>query len=298
VFVKAISEVLQPVKQFCVSFVDDMGVGSNSWNEHLSHLSSFLTVIRSSGITLNLTKTEFAKPQVKFVGHMVGSGTKSQDPDKVSCIRDLERPYTRQQLRQKLGLMGYYRNFVPRYAEIAKPLTDLTSNKSPKNLPWREVEQLAFDTLKDKLCQATQLHVPRIGELFVLRTDASGIAVAGALSQLIAGAGGATSDVTEKGDGEMPIAFCSQKLTATQQAWSTIEREAYAVIFALKKWHYLIFGAPVVVFSDHNPLTYIVSNATNSAKLTRWSLALQEYNITFRYAKGRSNIVADCLSRP
>lgn len=160
------------------------------------------------------------------------------------------------------------------------------------------MEQLAFDTLKDKLCRTTELHVPRIGELFIMRTDASGVAVAGALSQLTAGNEASTNDVTEKGDGEMPIAFCSQKLTATQQAWSTIEREAYAVIFALKKWHYLIFGAPVVVFCDHNPLTYIVSNATSSAKLTRWSLALQEYNISFRYAKGRNNIVADCLSRP
>ena len=91
-FVRAINEVLKPVRKFCVSFVDDMGVGSNSSNEHLSHLASFLSVIKSSGLTLNLAKTEFAKRKVKFVGHMVGSGTKSQDPDKVTVIRDLERP--------------------------------------------------------------------------------------------------------------------------------------------------------------------------------------------------------------
>jgi hypothetical protein len=104
--------------------------------------------------------------------------------------------------------------------------------------------------------------------------------------------------VSDDGSGEMPIAFCSQKLNQTRQAWSTIEREAYAVIVALNKWHNLIFGAPIVVYSDHNPLTYIVECATNSAKLTRWALALQEYDITFRYAKAANNVVADCLSRP
>jgi hypothetical protein len=120
--------------------------------------------------------------------------------------------------------------------------------------------------------------------------------VAGALSQLQLKE--EISYVRDDGIGEIPIAFCSQKLNKTQQAWSTIEREAYAVTVSLKKWNYLVFGAPIIVFSDHNPLTYIVESATTSAKLTRWSLALQEYEITFRYTKGKNNIVADCLSRP
>jgi hypothetical protein len=135
-FVRAMTEVLKPVNQFCVAFVDDVGVGSQSWSQHLEHLRKFLQVIKASGLTLKLGKSEFARPKVKFVGHLVGSGTKCQDPDKVAAVREMERPYTRQQLRQKLGMLGYYRSFVSHYADIAKPLTDLTSSKTPKLLPW------------------------------------------------------------------------------------------------------------------------------------------------------------------
>ena len=105
------------------------------------------------------------------------------------------------------------------------------------------------------------------------------------------------SQVDVKGQNEQPIAYFSQKLTATQQRWSTIEREAYAVIASLERFHNLIFGSVSVVFWDHNPLAYIVDSATKSAKLTRWSLALQEYHLIFRYVKAAHNVVADCLSR-
>jgi hypothetical protein len=108
----------------------------------------------------------------------------------------------------------------------------------------------------------------------------------------------ATVDQVEiKGQNEHPVAYFSQKFTATQQRWSTIEREAYAVIASLEKFHNLIFSSTIVVFSDHNPLSYIVNCSTKSAKLMRWSLALQEYNLVFRYIKAAHNEAADCLSR-
>ena len=94
---------------------------------------------------------------------------------------------------------------------------------------------------------------------------------------------------------EQPLAFASQKLNPTQQIWSTIEREAYAVIWALK-YRDLIFGSKVIVYCDHNPLQYIRECAPKSAKL-RWSLALQEFDLDLVYKKGSSNVVADWLSR-
>jgi len=91
--------------------------------------------------------------------------------------------------------------------------------------------------------------------------------------------------------------FFNQKLTPTQCAWSVIEREAYAVIFALKKFHFLIFGAPIIVYTDHNPLSYIKDCALKSAKLMKWALALQEYDLSFRYVKGVNNVAPECLTR-
>lgn len=292
-FIRAVYEVLKPIKNFTVSYVDDMAVGSQNWCEHKNHLIQFLSVIKTSGMTLNLSKSEFAKSEVPFVGHIVGSGQKRIDPDRLIAIEQLCRPHSQKQLRSLLGMLNYHRSFIKGYAELAKPLTDLTSKKIPSVIPWTDREQVAFDTLKEKLCQATALHTPRIGTLFIIRTDASGVAVAGCLNQLI-------DDrfvVDEKGTGEKPIAFCSQKLTPTQCAWSVIEREAYAVIFALKKFHHIIFGAPIIVYSDHNPLSYVKECSPKSAKLMRWALALQEYDLSFRYVKAVHNVSPDCLSR-
>ena len=292
-FIKAMNEVLKPIREFTGNYVDDMAVGSDDIESHFENLRSFFTVVSEAGLTLNLRKSEFAKNEVKFIGHLVGGGHKRTDPDRIQSIRDLERPVTKKQLKSVLGLMGYHRPFIAGYAEIAKPLTDLTASKIPSVIPWTDKEQAAFDTLKERLGGATALYLPKVGQLFILRTDASGIAVAGCLSQLI----NDDSLVDEKGTGERPVAFCSQKLTPTQRNWSVIEREAYAVIFSLNKYHNMIFGSPITIFSDHNPLSYIVENATKSAKLTRWALALQAYHINFRYAKACNNVSADCLSR-
>ena len=96
---------------------------------------------------------------------------------------------------------------------------------------------------------------------------------------------------------ERPVAYASQKLTPTQRAWSTIEREAYAAIWALKRFETWLFGAQITVISDHNPLTYIVECTPKSAKLTRWALALQEFDLVFKYRKGTQHVIPDCLSR-
>jgi len=96
---------------------------------------------------------------------------------------------------------------------------------------------------------------------------------------------------------ERPNSFPSSKLTGPHLSWAAIEKEAYAVVWALNKFHTWCYGVPIVIYSDSNPLTYLTSKATKSAKLTRWSLALQEYNYSFKYRRGSLNIVPDFLSR-
>jgi hypothetical protein len=97
---------------------------------------------------------------------------------------------------------------------------------------------------------------------------------------------------------EQSISFATSKLIGSQISWSAIEKEAYSVISALNKFRTWCFAVAITVFSDSSPLTYITSGATKSAKLTRWSLALQEYNLTFKYRRGVQNVVPDFLSRP
>jgi hypothetical protein len=191
-------------------------------------------------------------------------------------------------------MLAYHRAYIAHFSDMAKPLTDLTSSKYSKQLPWSQEHETSFCALKSALCSLVGLTVPRIGGLFILRTDASNYAISGRLYQRD---DDNIDNVQVTGVGEKPIYFFSQKLNRPQIAWSVIEKEAYAVIASLRKFHHTVVGSQIVVFSDHNPLSYLVSCVTQSAKLMRWSLALQQYNIVFRFLKSSNNSVADFFSR-
>jgi len=280
-FVRAVQTLLRPIRDFTSSYVDDMATGSKDWPEPLVHIDRFLSVNKPSGLTLNLLKCEFAKPEVKFVGQYIGSGSRRADHEKLKPIQELQRPVTQKQLRSNLGLFGYFRDYIANYTQIAKPLTDMTLKGVPQIIPWGEE---AFDCLKAKLCEASALAILRPGEPISIVVDASSVAV------------GACALQTDSEGRERPIAYLSQKLSPAQTKWSTIEREAFGVICVLKKWYTILFSANIILYTDHNPLAYIVECAPKSARLMRWSLALQQYSIELRYKKGIYNTVADCLS--
>ena len=284
-FMRCIAQILAPVRTFTEPFVDDMSVYSMTWKEHLQHLRCFLDTIRASGLTLSLKKCNFARNKVRFVGHIIGSGRIEPDPSKVATIDDIKPPTTKKEVRRLVGFFNYFRSFLPMLSEKIRMITDLTRNDVPNKVPWLPTHQEALEQLKIDLCRATALHTIDFSKEFGLLVDASASSVGCCLIQW-------TDEGVEK-----PIAFASMKLSPAQSHWSTIEREAYAVIWALKKYQPWILLSKVIIFSDHNPLLYLTESAPKSAKLTRWALALQDFNIDFRYKTGRSNVVADFLSR-
>ena len=207
-FIRAMQVVLKPLHDINANYVDDMGVGSHSWPSHLVNLRRYFNAIKTAGVTLNLPKSEFAKPFVKFVGHIVGSGLKYADPEKIDLIQQIPRPTTQKQLKSFLGMMAYHRAYIDHFADIAKCLTDLTSVKYSKTLIWSEACEHAFCTLKAKLCNIVALSIPRVSGLFILRTDASNHAISGCLYQKV------DDDIDKvdiSGTGERPIQFFSQK---------------------------------------------------------------------------------------
>jgi len=202
-------------------------------------------------------------------------------------VQGLEPAKTKTEVRQLLGFFAYFREHIPNFAVIAKPLTDLTVKLVPNKVPWTDVHTVALNQLKQLLCEATlkPLKIADFQLPFNVTVDASDYGVAGYLSQI-------------DGEGiERPLAFFSIKLNAGQKAWATVHKEAFAVISALRKFRHWFFGAEINVFSDHNPLTFLTETAPKNAKLMRWSLALQDFNISFHYLRGRLNVAADCLSR-
>ena len=182
-------------------------------------------------------------------------------------------------------MTNFYRNYIPNYSRIALLLTELTKNSQSSRIRFNDKERAAFLSLKESLCNSVTLVSPRQDRPYIIRTDASDYAVGACLAQL-----------SDEGQ-EFPIAFASSKLSEVQTRWSTIEKEAYAVIFALQKFDVWVFGSKIDLYSDHNPLQYLVSCAPKSAKLTRWALSLTRYDLCVHHIKGTDNVSADFLSR-
>ena len=143
------------------------------------------------------------------MGHLVGSGRRRADPDKVVAVHNMKIPETKQQVRQVLGFFSNFREYIPKFSELAKLLTDLTRKWVPSRIPWGQQEQQAFEMLKSKLCEATvqSLYIVDFDKPFSIHVDASDYAVAEILTQ-------------PADDGaERPIEFISSKPNLTQMKW-------------------------------------------------------------------------------
>lgn len=284
-FQKTMNMVLKFHSEYSDSFIDDIIIYSMTWKEHLEHIEAVLSTLCELNFSANIRKCHFVKSKVSYLGHMVGSGEHGPDPEKLKVIENLKRPSNKKELRSVLGLFNYYREYVPNFAEIAIPLTELTKNSVPNNIPWTEREETAFRELKEKLGTAMSLNTPDLQKPFVISCDASEVGIGASLGQRDA-----------KGK-IMPITFASQKLSDTQKKWSAIEREAYALIWSLKKFETWIFGLKVYMYTDHNPLKFLTESAPRNAKLQRWLLAIQRYDVVINYKPGSTNRDADALSR-
>ena len=283
-FQKVMNDLLYPHSDYANAYIDDTAVHSFSWEDHLMHLERVFQAFLDVGMTLKLSKSHFAKPKVNYIGHVVGSGLRTVQQDKVEAIKNIPEPTNKKQLRSFLGVCSFYRSYVPRFSEIALPLTNLTKNDQPNVIRFADKHKAAFRSLKHSLCQSVGLHTPCADQPFVIHTDASDFAVGACLSQVV-------------NEEHNPIAFASAKLSDVQQRWSTIEKEAYAIIFALNKFDFIVFGREIHLYTDHNPLQYITACTPKSAKLTRWALSLSRYNVKVFHIKGKDNVVADFLSR-
>ncbi|GFS75684.1 retrovirus-related Pol polyprotein from transposon 297 [Trichonephila clavipes] len=282
---RAMSKVVQTISDFACAYIDDLAIFSDTWEEHLNHLEEVFKRLKHFNFSVNLGKCEFARQKVKDLGHVIGSGRHSPDKERIKAIQSLQAPTTKKQLRSTLGLCNFHRQYIPNFAKIALPLTELTKKKVPNEIPWRKEAENAFKELKTALCGITELQVPDIEKSYYLHTGASQTAVGCCLGQL---------------DGEdniHPIAFGSQKLNPSQQKWSTIEREAYAVIWALKRFETLLCEAKIFLLTDHNPLVFLTSVAPQCPRLQRWALAIQRHDIEASHMKGSKLVNADALSK-
>lgn len=266
------------------NYIDDILIHSITWEEHVKLLKEVMRRLRKTGLTARPSKCHIGGSEVEFLGHIVGKGVMKPRPQKVEAISEAKRPETKTQLRSFLGLVGYYRRFIPNFASVACPLSDKTRKGESNKIKWEASQEQAFQTLKKKVTSAPILHLPDLSQPFILRSDASEYGLGAVLLQEIMG---------EK----FPIAFASKKMTECQRRYSVMEKECLAIIWAVGKFQAFLFGREFVIETDHQPLACLRKSKVSNGRIMRWALSLQPYRYRLKVIKGSENIEADYMSR-
>lgn len=276
---------------FCYAYLDDILVASKTADEHLEHLRALFTRLAEFGLVIQIDKCVFGKSDLEFLGHTVNaSGIRPLDT-KVQVIREFPKPSTKKQLREFLGMINFYRRFLPGCAEKLHPLHGMLSgSRNPKaELTWDERSTSAFHRARELLVTTTMLVHPKEAVPLSVATDASDNAVGAVLQQEVHGEW-------------QPLSFFSRKLTPTEQRYSTFSRELLAIYLALRHFRHHVEGRQFFVLTDHKPLVHAFRSlrpdgGTHSQRELRQMSCVSEFTSDIRHVHGAENVVADALSR-
>jgi hypothetical protein len=278
-FQTVMNNIFRPyLRDFVVVYLDYILVYSKTEQDHERHLRLVLQKLREERFFACRQKCEFAKPEIKFLDHIVGADGIKVNPAKIAAVNDWPEPVNVHQVRFFLGLANYFRKCIQGYAKLAAPLTDLT--KANHSFRWTDECQSAFDGIKWALTHAPVLVSPDETLKYEVVSDASGIRIGAVLIQ-----------------NGRPIAYESRKLSGPKTRYTTGEQELLAVVHALQTWRCYLEGVHFDLITDHKPNTFFQTQPTLSRRQAdRWSELLQRFDYRWEYRAGRTN-VADPLSR-
>lgn len=284
VFQRTMNQVLAPVIGKCAFvYIDDIIVYSANPQDHAKHLADVFKLLNQHQITLKRSKCNFGQSEVQILGFLVNKDGISPIPSKTSAISNLDTPRNVKDIRSFLGMVNYYRRVIPNYSQYSSELTRLTKKGVP--FDWTPACERGFQGLKNALTSAEIMAYPQIGKPFKLYTDACDYAVGAILVQ------------DDENNVERPIHYISHQLTDVQCKYATIEKEAYAIIYALTKLRPYLYGAEFTIYTDHKPLRSLFTSEMVNTKIQRWAIMIAEYGPTIEYRQGKHNVRADMLSR-
>ena len=263
-------------------YMDDIVIYARSLQEHTKKLTILLERLETANLTLEPSKCMFLRKEVGYLGHIISNEGVKPDPKKIEAVRKFPRPKTIKNIKEFLGLAGYYRRFIQNFSTIAKPLSYLL--KKNVRFSWTNIQQTAFDKLKNTLCTYPLLQYPNFAKPFTVSTDASNYGIGGVLSQYTSGK-------------DLPVAYASRTLSDTETNYSTIEKELLAILFCVETFRPYLYGRKFTLETDHRPLVWLHNVKNPGSKLTRWRFRLSEYDYDIVYKKGSINSNADALSR-
>ena len=264
-FQRMINYALRNCQEFARAYIDDIVIFSGCWEEHLDHLRKVMTCLQEANLTIKMSKCQFGRSEVHYLGHVIGGGKVKPDPQKLNAVNNYPTPTSKKEVRAFLGLAGYYCRFVPHFSSFVEPLTELTKGRNPDKVRWSDKCENAFSKLKELLVTPPVLKVIEPDKPYILQTDPSELGLGAVLSQL-----------QESGE-EHPVAFASRKLLPRQRNYSVIEKECLAIVWSLQVFHVYLFGRKFTIGTNHQPLSWLEKMKNTNQRLTRWTLAVQPY---------------------
>jgi len=287
-FQREMNKILFPLIGKCVyNFIDDILIYSRTVEEHIEHIKAVLQIFKENKLKINIEKCRFMRTEVEALGHKLSTQGLSPMDSKVEAIKNWKAPTNIHELRSFLGAVGYYRNFINKYAQISAPLCKLLRKNVKFN--WQQEQEEGFKLLKVSLINAPILKFPRFDKEFIIRTDASYEGIGGVLLQI--------DDETQK---EHPIHYISRSLTKAENNYGITDLEGTALFYCMSKLKSYIMGNPMqtIIYTDHKPLVGLFKNKEPSnARHTRWCLTANMLGVDIRYESGKKNVIADALSR-
>lgn len=286
-FQRFVDEMLRGL-DFTYAYLDDILVFSKDQKTHETHLHQLFARLKQYGMVINTAKCVFGASEISFLGYSISAAGTSPLPAKVEAIRKFSIPKTVKELRRFLGMLNFYRRFIPSAAQYQIALNTLLTGSVKGSHPVDITGEFlkAFEGCKDSLCQAAMLAHPDCSAKLALVTDASDKAIGAVLQQF-------------KDNAWQPLAFFSRKLSLAQQKYSPYDRELLAIYESIKYFRHMLEARDFIIFTDHKPLTFAFSNRKEncSPRQFRHLDLIAQFTTDIRHISGKDNVVADTLSR-
>ena len=281
------------MEDFVLFYVDDLLIYSEMAEEHLKHLKMVFQKFQESGLKLKLSKCAFFKSQIKYLGHLISSKGISLLPDKIQAIANLKRPRNITQTKHILGMVSCYRQFFPILTETVRPINRITHKSVPHE--WTYTCENSLKCIQEFITTKPVLRYPDPNLPYILYTDSSKYTWSGILMQK------QMVDLPDGSQQEIEVQITQQSGTyaESQEKWSTIKKEAYTIYTSFKKMIFYLKDSRVLIRSDHAPLKKFIQANTKNDQLTNWcqELFAMSNHITFKYIKGKDNVMSDAVSR-
>jgi hypothetical protein len=268
--------------KYVYNFMDDLLVYSLSMEEHLGHLKEVFHRLEKAGFTLNRDKVHLAQSEVKFLGHSLSADGINILPERAEAIFQFPPPKNLKAVRCFLGMVGFYANFIKNFSQLAEPLYALKRKNAA--FVWNEPQMRAFEQLKGSISTPPVLQVPDFSKEFVLICDSSDVVISAVLNQ-------------QQENGLAPIPFASRLITAAERKYSIHENECLAVVWGCERFRVYLEHKEFTLHTDNQALSWLLRHAKELGHIGRWILRLAPYKFKTVHIPGRSNVVADCLTR-